>query len=118
MVLFRHVAKRMLRKKGLWVFTFVSVFGFALILSFLNSTSTLNASIGILDRDGGTLAGRVVEEAERFGSVTLLKTSETDEALLQGQDIVLTIPDGFTNALLAGESPRLSFSATEAVMPH
>lgn len=103
----------MLRKKGLWVFTFVSVFGFALILSFLNSTSTLNASIGILDRDGGTLAGRVVEEAERFGSVTLLKTSETDEALLQGQDIVLTIPDGFTNALLTGESPRLSFSATE-----
>ncbi|MFN3866864.1 MAG: hypothetical protein ACK4MD_09145, partial [Demequina sp.] len=45
-----------LRKKGLWVFTFVSVFGFALILSFLSSTSALNVSIGILDRDGGTLA--------------------------------------------------------------
>ena len=113
MVLFRHVAKRMLRKKGLWVFTFVSVFGFALILSFLSSTSTLNASIGILDRDGGTLAGRVIEEAGRFGSVTPLETDETDEALLQGQDVVLTIPDRFTGALLNGETPRLSFSATE-----
>lgn len=103
----------MLRKKGLWVFTFVSVFGFALILSFLSSTSALNASIGILDRDGGTLAGRVIEEAGRFGSVTPLETDETDEALLQGQDIVLVIPDGFSEALLNGESPRLSFSATE-----
>ncbi|MCP6042971.1 hypothetical protein NL354_29410, partial [Klebsiella pneumoniae] len=64
-------------------------------------------------RDGGTLANRVIEEAGRFGSVTPLETDETDEALLQGQDVVLTIPDGFTEALLNGETPRLSFSATE-----
>lgn len=113
MVLFRHVAKRMLRRKGLWVFTFVSVFGFALVLSFLNSTSALNVSIGILDRDGGSLSGRVIEEAGRFGSVTPLETDEADEALLEGQDIVLTIPDGFTEDLFAGDIPRLSFSATE-----
>jgi len=96
----------MLRKKGLWVFTFVSVFGFALILSFLSSTSALNASIGVLDRDGGTLAGRVIEEAGRFGAVTPLETDETNEALLQGQDVVLVIPDGFSEALLNGETPR------------
>lgn len=64
MVLIRHVAKRMLRKKGLWVFTFVSMFGFALILSFVGGTSSLNASIGIVDRDGGLLAERLIDETE------------------------------------------------------
>lgn len=113
MVLFRHVAKRMVRKKGLWVFTFVSLFGFALLLSFLNSSSSLNVSIGMLDRDGGLLSGRLIEEATRFGSVSPLETNEADEALLEGQDIVVTIPEGFTDDLFAGDVPRLSFSATE-----
>ncbi|WP_214815865.1 ABC transporter permease [Exiguobacterium sp. s131] len=110
MVLIRHVAKRMLRKKGLWVFTFVSMFGFALILSFVGGTSSLNASIGIVDRDGGLLAERLIDEAERFGRVTLLE-SNTDDVLLEGEDIVLIIPDDFTEQAFTGEMPRLSFSA-------
>lgn len=113
MVLFRHVAKRMLRKKGLWVFTFVSMFGFALVLSFFNSTSTLNASIGILDRDGGLLAVRLIEEAERFGDVTLLRSTAEEDTFLEGQDIVLVIPERFTEAMFQTETPRLAFSATE-----
>ncbi|MET2869552.1 ABC transporter permease [Exiguobacterium profundum] len=110
MVLIRHVAKRMLRKKGLWVFTFVSMFGFALILSFVGGTSSLNASIGIVDRDGGLLAERLIDEAERFGRVTLLE-SNTDDVLLEGEDIVLIIPDDFTEQAFTGEMPRPSFSA-------
>ncbi|WP_321282640.1 ABC transporter permease [Exiguobacterium profundum] len=110
MVLIRHVAKRMLRKKGLWVFTFVSMFGFALILSFVGGTSSLNASIGIVDRDGGLLSERLIDEAERFGRVTLLE-SNTDDVLLEGEDIVLIIPDDFTEQAFTGEMPRLSFSA-------
>ncbi|MDT0192356.1 ABC transporter permease [Exiguobacterium sp. PBE] len=110
MVLIRHVAKRMLRKKGLWVFTFVSMFGFALILSFVGGTSSLNASIGIVDRDGGLLAERLIDEAERFGRVTLLE-SNTDDVLLEGEDIVLIIPDDFTKQAFTGEMPRPSFSA-------
>lgn len=113
MVLFRHVAKRMLRKKGLWVFTFVSMFGFALVLSFFNSTSTLNASIGILDHDGGLLAERLIEEAERFGDVTLLRSTAEEDTFLEGQDIVLVIPERFTEAMFQTETPRLAFSATE-----
>lgn len=110
MVLIRHVAKRMLRKKGLWVFTFVSMFGFALILSFVGGTSSLNASIGIVDRDGGLLAERLIDEAERFGRVTLLESS-TEDVLLEGEDIVLIIPEDFTEQAFTGEMPRPSFSA-------
>ncbi|MFY7869302.1 MAG: ABC transporter permease, partial [Exiguobacterium sp.] len=110
MVLIRHVAKRMLRKKGLWVFTFVSMFGFALILSLVGGTSSLNASIGIVDRDGGLLSERLIDEAERFGRVTLLE-SNTEDVLLEGEDIVLIIPDDFTEQAFTGEMPRLSFSA-------
>ncbi|WP_214683699.1 MULTISPECIES: ABC transporter permease [unclassified Exiguobacterium] len=110
MVLIRHVAKRMLRKKGLWVFTFVSMFGFALILSFVGGTSSLNASIGIVDRDGGLLAERLIDEAERFGRVTLLESS-TEDVLLEGEDIVLIIPEDFTEQAFTGDMPRLSFSA-------
>lgn len=113
MVLFRHVAKRMLRKKGLWVFTFVAMFGFALVLSFFNSTSTLSASIGILDRDGGIIAERLIAEAERFGPVTRLETTAEEDTFLEGQDIVLVIPERFTDSMFQGETPRLSFSATE-----
>ncbi|MEJ6528843.1 ABC transporter permease [Exiguobacterium sp. USCH10] len=110
MVLIRHVAKRMLRKKGLWVFTFVSMFGFALILSFVGGTSSLNASIGIVDEDGDILAERLIEEAERFGRVTMLETSGED-VLLEGEDIVLLIPEDFTEQSFNGDMPRLSFSA-------
>ncbi|WP_214825629.1 ABC transporter permease [Exiguobacterium algae] len=112
MVLIKHVAKRMLRKKGLWVFTFVSMFGFALILSFVGGTSSLNASVGVVDRDEGLMAERLIEEAERFGRVTLLE-SNSEDVLLEGEDIVLVIPEGFTDQLFAGEQPTLSFSAIE-----
>ncbi|WP_215145577.1 ABC transporter permease [Exiguobacterium qingdaonense] len=110
MVLIRHVAKRMLRKKGLWVFTFVSLFGFALILSFVGGTSSLSASVGVVDRDGGILAERLIEEADRFGRVTLLEASD-EEVLLEGEDIILVIPENFTAQAFTGDMPRLSFSA-------
>lgn len=111
-MLIKHVGKRMLRKKGLWVFTFVSMFGFALILSFVGGTSSLNASIGVVDRDEGVMGERLIEEAERFGRVTMLEASNED-VFLEGEDIVLIIPDDFTEQLFAGEKPRVSFSAIE-----
>ena len=112
MVLIKHVAKRMLRNKGLWVFTFGTMFGFAIVLSFLGGTTSLNASIGIVDRDGGILAERLIEETERFGNVTMLDATREDVSL-EGEDIFLVIPENFTEQMFAGETPRLSFSATE-----
>ncbi len=85
---------------------------FALMYGAFGGQTLFTSTARIVDLDGGTQAARLVEQLDAVDGISIeMLTAEAADARLERSDIqlVLIIPEGFTDTLMAGGDVTLLF---------
>lgn len=105
--------KRYLTNKGELAFSIaLPIALFALMYGAFGGDSDFNATVDVVDLDGGVHARELISQLDGLEELSVRERDLEDaEGALERSTVlfVVVIPDGFTHGLESGEAPRLTY---------
>ena len=105
--------KRYLTNKGELAFSIaLPIALFALMYGAFGGDTDFNATVDIVDLDGGVHARELIDRLDALDELSVRERDlENAESALERSAVlfVVVIPDGFTSGLKSGEAPRLTY---------
>lgn len=108
MTVFIYSLKRLMKDKSSFVFMLVVPIAFILMIMLLNTNSTSNYKVGLVDYDNTPLTKAFEDSLSERSTVVKVTEEELQDRLLKSNiQYGLVIPKGFTNALISMEDIKL-----------